>query len=175
MNSLSEFQIRRLEINSIQTSEIHDIAEILNHAIDERANAYLHPIQGNDVLDWFKNYYQSSQAFLICESNQKIVGWGGLSAYRNGREALRYCNEITFYVHRGFRGRGVAQSLLIELEEIVVQDNIKHLVAILLDSNSKSQSLLSKNGFKVWGRLPNIVQFEDAEVSHLYMGKPIST
>jgi L-amino acid N-acyltransferase YncA len=173
MNNLLEFHTRRVDHKSIQTSEVHEIVGILNQAIEERTNAYLHPILASDSLEWFGKYSQSSPAILICESDEKIIGWGSLSAYRSGREALMHCNEITFYVHRDHRRQGVAQFLLDQLEKIAFESMVKHLVVILLDSNSKSESLLAKNGYELWGMLPNIVQFEDSEASHLYMGKHI--
>ena len=45
-----------------------------------------------------------------------------------------------------------------------------YLFAIILDSNQGSIRLLEKYGFKKWGHLPRVADFDGIEVGHLYYG-----
>ncbi|MDJ0928378.1 MAG: hypothetical protein QNJ73_12105 [Gammaproteobacteria bacterium] len=48
--------------------------------------------------------------------------------------------------------------------------NIKTLFAILLDINADSFRILEKFGFRQWGHMPNVADFDGRECGHLYYG-----
>jgi len=48
---------------------------------------------------------------------------------------------------------------------------VKTLFGILLDINVPSVRLLEKFGFKLWGHMPNIADFDGKECGHYIYGK----
>lgn len=64
--------------------------------------------------------------------------------------------------------------MLNEMVKIAKALHITVLIAILLDGNQASIALLKKYGFHEWGRLPQIVQFENSTVDHLIYGRKLS-
>ncbi|MCO4807346.1 GNAT family N-acetyltransferase [Salibacteraceae bacterium] len=147
------------------------IVEIMNHGIEEETNAYVKPFDWVQGSNWFSSLRENATALVVAEINNQIVGWGGLSNYRGGREALSSTKEITFYVHHDFRRMGAASKLILNLEETAMDLNAKHLVAILLDDNEGSRALLEKHQYFVWGLFEAIAEFESGPKGHLYMGK----
>lgn len=149
------------------------VVEIFNQGIEERTNAYLKPLDWIPGADWYKSLRNNAAVLIVCEVNGALAGWASLTDYRSGREALAKTKEITFYVHRDFRNKGVASGMIEYLEEECSTKGYKHLVAILLDSNVASRALLEKHGYFVWGLFEDIAEFEDECLGHLYMGKRI--
>jgi len=93
-----------------------------------------------------------------------------ISPYRPGRQALRYTAEVSYYVDFDHHGRGIASNLLQHMIGLCPSLDIKTLFAIILDSNQGSIRLLEKYGFKKWGHLPRVADFDGIEVGHLYYG-----
>lgn len=147
------------------------IVEIMNQGINEETNAYVQPFDWVQGSNWFASLRENSTALVVAETNNQIVGWGSLSNYRGGREALISTKEITFYVHHDFRRFGAASKLILNLEETARDLKVKHLVAILLDDNAGSRALLEKHNYFVWGLFEAIAEFESGAKGHLYMGK----
>jgi L-amino acid N-acyltransferase YncA len=107
---------------------------------------------------------------LIAECGDSIVGYLTISAYRPGRMALRHTAEVSYYVHFDHHNKGVASRLLQHAIGMVPSLQIKTLFAILIDSNDVSIKLLEKYGFKKWGYMPRVAEFNGIEVGHLYYG-----
>jgi phosphinothricin acetyltransferase len=70
--------------------------------------------------------------------------------------------------------QGIATKLLSQLIETCTQSSFHNLLAILIESNTASKSLLENFGFKEWGRLPNVVESGNQKFDHLYYGKSLS-
>ena len=50
------------------------------------------------------------------------------------------------------------------------RNDIRTLVAIVIEANSASIALLERFGFKKWGALPGVVEFGEKIYDHLYLG-----
>ena len=151
------------------------IIEIMNHGIIENTNAYIKPFDWIEGATWFKNLKNSANCLIVCELDERPVGWASLCDYRGGREALSKVKEITFYVHQDYRNQGVASKLIEYLEDECTHLGVEHLIAILVSQNLASKSLLEKHGYFVWGMIEGIVKFENHSTGHLYMAKHINT
>jgi len=102
-----------------------------------------------------------------------MVGWCSLSPYRPGRKALRTVAEISYYVHRDHRRRGVADAMLTHALNISTWLGFKNLMAILLDRNRASIQLLEKHGFRRRGYLPDIADFNGTICGQFIYGRRI--
>lgn len=146
------------------------VVAIMNAGISERTNAYLHPFDKTEGARWFRSLMENSIQLCVFEHDGEVHGWGSLTPYRSGRGALDKCLEITFYVHPHHRKKGVASAIIDHSHEFASEHEYKHLIAILLDDNHASRSLLEKHGYFIWGLFPEIVHHEDKDRGHLYMG-----
>ena len=99
-----------------------------------------------------------------------MTGWVSLGAYRADRQALIHVGEVSYYVDRESRGRGLGSHLLQHAINVAPAFGLSILVAILLDKNPASIKLLKKFRFSQWGSMPGIAIIEKERTNHLYYG-----
>jgi L-amino acid N-acyltransferase YncA len=147
------------------------ITNIYNQAVAlGSATADISPVTIESRKKWLQEHSPDQYPVYVAETQNIIVGWCSLSAYRPGRMALRHTAEISYYVDENFIGMGVGSAMISHAIENCGQLDIKTLFAIILDINKDSTQILEKFGFEKWGHLPNIADFEGRECGHLYYG-----
>ncbi len=155
-------------------ADLESITEIYNQAILSRfETADMVEFESTDRLDWFLSHQQDIFPIFVYELNNRVVGWISISPYRSGRKALRYTVEISYFVHKDFKRKGIGSKLI---EYIISESkslNFKTLFAIILDKNIASINLLKKFGFVKWGHMPNIADFDGEECGHMYYGRRV--
>lgn len=165
-------------MNNIRSAEIKDldsIVEIYNQAIRHKfATADTIEIEPMSKLKWFNNHNPDNYPVYVYELNNNVVGWLSISPYREGREALRFTVEISYYIHEDFRRQGIGKKLVEYGINKSKKLNYKSLFAIILDKNVASIELLINFGFVKWGHMPNIADFGGVECGHVYYGLRIS-
>jgi len=151
--------------------DIPVITEIYNQAVGlQSATADTSPVSVESRRTWFKEHAPDRYPVFIAESENDVLGWCSLSAYRPGRMALRHTAEISYYIDERFRGQGVGSLLISHAIAQCEQLGIKTLFAIILDVNTDSTLILEKFGFEQWGHLPGVADFDGRECGHLYYG-----
>lgn len=159
---------------NIRLADIDDlpaITEIYNQAIAEGGiTADRVPFQPEQRTEWFESHSREKYPIFIAEKSGKIIGYLYLTAYRPGREALRFTAEVSFYIHYDHHRQGVASALLGDIIKRCPELEIKNLFAILADNNPGSQQILEKFGFERWAHLPNIADFDGVEQGQYYYG-----
>ena len=93
--------------------------------------------------------------------NGKAAGYASLSEYRS-KEAYRSSVELSIYVARAHRGKGVATALMEAILDMARADDRTHLVvSVITDGNEASQRLHDKFGFTFCGIIPEVgMKFE---------------
>ena len=148
------------------------IVDIYNDAVDDRfATADLRPVSVSDQKPWFEAHDPSSFPIYVFEDQGAVRGWCSLSSYRSGREAVLGTAEISYYVGRRSRNRGVGTALVQSAVLSASQLGKRVLFGILLERNQASIRLMQKCGFELWGRLPDVALIDGVLVSHLYYGR----
>jgi phosphinothricin acetyltransferase len=128
------------------------------------------PYSQQEREEWFDSHPPETYPVIIAESAGKVAGYFSFSPYRKRREALKYVAEISYFVSPGWIGKGVGTMMMRYGLSIAPGLGFRTLVAILLGHNRASIALLSKFGFKEWGRMPGIVVFDDRCYDHLFYG-----
>jgi len=150
------------------------IIEIYNQAVSERfRTADTEPVSVSSRRAWFDEHRADTYPIFVHRRQTLIVGWCSLSPYRAGRQALREVAEISYYVHRDWRGRGIGAKLVSHAVQAAPALGLRNLLAILLDVNTPSVRLLQKQGFIQWGHLPMIVNFQGTLCGQYVYGRAL--
>lgn len=159
------------DIRHAEFDDLPDIVRIYNQAVDHRATADLDHVTIDDRVKWFQNHPSDVHPILVATVNDNVVGWISISPHRPGRLALRSVAEVSYYVDYRYHANGLGSQLLAHVVDLCPVLGIKDLFAILLEDNTASIAMLMKFGFVLWGRLPNVAQLDDREVSQVYFGR----
>ncbi len=160
-----------MKIVLAQRKDLDDIVDIYNQAIKAgRCTADTEPFSIDQRIVWFDNHNQKKFPLLVAKDNNELLGYLTISPYREGRKAVQRTAEISYYIHYNHHRKGVATRLMNHALRLCPSLNTKHLIAILVGSNQSSIGLLEKYGFERWGCFPEIVEFGDDRIDHLYYG-----
>lgn len=151
--------------------DLKQINDIYNQVIPyEISTADMVPYTMEERESWFSAYDRSKYPVFVAAGNDLVKGYFSFSPYRPRRLAMRYSTEISYFIHEKHRAKGVGSALMEYAIKSAPGYDFKTLIAILLAHNEGSIRLLEKFGFKEWGRMPGVADFNGRERDHLYYG-----
>ncbi len=151
--------------------DLTSIVTIYNEAIRTRkATGNLWEFSVKERVEWFKKHNQDSFPIYVAELNGDVVGYVNLSEYRPGREAMTKIAEVSFFLKNEHKRIGIGSALLDHVIEDCSRIGKSTLIGFVLDVNFESVKLLTKFGFKEWGRLPSTINIDDKVHDHLIYG-----
>ena len=103
----------------------------------------------------------------IIENN--VIGYFYFSPWRKGRESLKGTAELSFYLAKEKRGKGLGSLILSKSIALAQEKSFHSLLAIILEENERSKHLLEKWGFAIVGKLPNVVNFGTRKAGQLIL------
>ena len=156
-------------IREATAADIPQITAIYNQAIRARCTCDLQEVTEEARLAWLQKHDAETPVFVY-EQNGQVVGYAYLTKYRDGREALQRVGELSYYVDFAVHKQNIGTALSRHAIEAARALGYTHLIAILLAYNAGSTALLIKNGFTLWGMMPEIAQIDGAAHSHAYYG-----
>jgi len=163
-----------MNIRSAEETDYLQIVSIYNHAVDEKfATADTEYITFESREEWFAQHSPQTYPIFVAEEKDQVIGWCSLSPHRPGRKALRTVAEISYYIHKDHRRKGVANSLITHTMKKAKDLGFKNLITILLDLNKTSIYILEKFGFEKWGHLPNIADINGVVCGQFIYGKQL--
>lgn len=101
------------------------------------------------------------------------IGWASLNVF-NAREAYRFVADISVYVERGWRGKGVGGALLEKLIELGRAHGYHKLVLSAFPGNTGGMALYAKSGFRTVGIYREQGQLDGKWVDTIIMEKLLS-
>lgn len=161
-----------MQFRQAKEEDLPRIMEVYNQAVtDCYCTAHLEEVDMAYMENWLKNHLGATATVQVVEVDRKVCGWYSLGPYRPGRQALAHVAEVSYYLHRSCRGRGLGSALMEHALGKASVMGISVLLAILLAKNPASIALLEKHGFERWGSLPGIAHIGEDRVDHLYYGR----
>lgn len=165
---------RLMQLILATRDDFEGIVDIYNQAIRAgRCTADTEVFSLSQRVAWFEHHTPEKFPLIVAKEGDELLGYLTLSPYREGRKAVRYAAEVSYYIHYDHHRKGVGSRLLAHAISLSPSLNIKHLIAILVGSNQASIKLLEKFEFERWGCFPNIVEFSDDKIDHLYYGRSL--
>lgn len=160
-----------MKIRTATENDLEAINNIYNQVIPyEMSTADMEPYTMEERLEWFHAYDRARYPVFVAEGEKETAAYFSFSPYRPRRLAMRYTAEISYFVDEKARARGIASSLMEHAIKVAPAIGFKTLIAILLAHNEASIRLLEKFGFREWGRMPGVADFNGTERDHLYYG-----
>ena len=165
----------KLEVTWPVRNDLEILVNIYNQAIRSGiATGHTKEYTRKTRWQWYRSHDKYNYPIFVMKYDKNIIGYGTLSPYREGRQAMRSIAEVSFFLDKEYQGKGYGKVLLAKIIRDCSRVKIKTLIAILLDVNKKSIGLLKKFGFKKWGHFKDIIEFDDKTCGQLIYGLKVA-
>jgi L-amino acid N-acyltransferase YncA len=159
---------RMISIRNAKPEDLIKINEIYNQAVSEGFTGHTLPLDIKETEDWYVKHSMDTYPVFVAEVENEIAAWLSFSPYRQGRQAFRHTAEISYYLHKQHRRKGIGTFLV---DYALRQAKIYHfnvLMAIVLENNEGSIRLLESAGFSRSAVLPNVAEMNGVKIGHIY-------
>lgn len=139
-----------MKVRQAEAGDAAAIAHIYNQGIEERlATLETSPRSPEERRAWLANR-EARHPVLVAVEGETVTGWASLNQF-NPRPAYDHVADISVYVERAWRGRGVGTLLLGALEERARETGFHKLVLAGFPENEAALALYRRQGFRVVG------------------------
>ena len=143
---MSDFSLREAT-----EADLPAIFAIYNEAVlTNTATWDFEPVPSESWPRWLAEH-QAPYCAIVAVDDADVVGWGSLSAYRP-KPGYRFTVENTVYVRPDWHGKGIGNSLLLELLARARSGGFHSVVAKISGDNEVSIRLHARHGFVEAGR-----------------------
>jgi len=123
------------------------IAAVYNQGIEDRVATFeTQPRSAQDVTAWFDGRHP----IVVGEEGQELIAFAATASYRP-RACFAGIAEVSVYVDRRFRGRGIGRLVLAELLQEAEELGFWKLVSRVFPENQASRALIQSLGFREVG------------------------
>jgi len=165
---------QRVEMRIATENDLPEIVSIYNATIPTRqATADTVEVTVESRLDWFRQHVPDKRPLMVHERDGRVVAWVSFQSFY-GRAAYDHTAEISIYVSREHREKGIGRTLLTEALAMTQQLDIKTVVGFVFSHNVASIRLFRSLGFEEWGKLPDVAEMDGKEFSLSIMGKRVN-
>lgn len=143
-----------IEIRAAAASDLETILAIYNQGIEDRiATLEVEPKTSAYMADWFHSRGER-YSVLVAVHQGTVVGYASLNRY-SPRAAYDGVADLSIYMERTYRGRGIGGQLLQALEAKAVQNGFYKIVLFTFPFNGQGQRLYHKMGYREVGVFVN--------------------
>lgn len=153
------------------------IADIYNDEVEHSAATFdTEPVDLEERRAWLAAHDPVRHPVVVAEVDGDVVGWASLSSWSQ-RCAYARAAEVSVYVHRDHRGRGLGKKLLIDLIERARAADLGVLLArISSGGGPASLRLHTSLGFQRIGTMRRVGEklgkILDVELLDLHLDAP---
>ncbi|WP_442599957.1 arsinothricin resistance N-acetyltransferase ArsN1 family A [Neobacillus sp. D3-1R] len=134
--------------------DIESIRMIYNEGIVDRiATLETETKDYSYMKDWFEKHNGRYQV-IVAEEDDQILGWAALNPYNN-RCAYLGVADLSLYISRESRGKGIGGKLLDAIQTIAEENDFHKIVLFTFPFNQLGQGLYRSRGFREVGIFKN--------------------
>ncbi|MED1017687.1 arsinothricin resistance N-acetyltransferase ArsN1 family A [Bacillus atrophaeus] len=139
-----------VHIRRAKEEDLIAILDIYNQGIRDRiATLETEEKDLKYMSDWFLQR-SDKYAVLTAAIEHEVAGWASLNPYSH-RCAYRGVADLSIYISRSYRGRGIGKALLASIEKEAVDADIHKIVLFTFPFNTLGQGLYSSMGYRQVG------------------------
>lgn len=140
-----------MEIRSATVDDASAIARIYNQGIEDRVATLETALRSpEERAEWLAARGPRHPVIVAVDGCGAVLGWASLNAF-NPRSAYDHVADLSVYVAREQRGRGIGDALLGALEERARAIGYHKLVLAAFPSNVPGMRLYERHGFATVG------------------------
>lgn len=144
-----------MAIREARESDNEAILDIYNDAVlNTTATFDLAPRSPERQRAWFAEH-APPYPVIVWDEDGEVLGWGCISRF-SPRPAYRFAAELSVYVRRTARRRGIGEALLRGLMELGGRHGLHTLIGRITEENEASCRLADKLGFRRTGLLEEV-------------------
>ena len=146
-----------LLIRKIDYSDIELCLSIYNYEVEHGvATLDLAPRTLEEWHEWYNAHSDEHHPIIVGTIDDVVVGYASLSPYRL-KDAFKSTVELSIYIHKDYRGQGVATRLMERILEMAKADTMIHnVVSVITAGNEGSTKLHNRFGFTYCGLTPEV-------------------
>jgi phosphinothricin acetyltransferase len=126
------------------------IATIYNQGIEDRLATLETQLRSPDERRHWMESRGPRHPVIVAEAGGAVVGWGSLNAF-NPRPAYDHVADLSVYIERGWRGRGVGRRLIERLVTLGKEIGYHKIVLAAFPFNDAGMALYERMGFTTVG------------------------
>lgn len=136
-------------------NDASEIAKIYNEGIEDRiATLETNLRKAEDIKEWFNGSSGKYKVIVIEDEEGLVVGWASLNVF-NSRCCYSGVADISIYIKRDMRGKGMGRTLLKYLIDTAKELGFNKLVLSTFDYNETGKKLYKYLGFREVGTYMN--------------------
>ncbi len=165
--------MENIKLRHAKIMDLPFLVEIYNSTIPSRmVTADTEPVSINKRLAWFHEHSHDRRPLWIVEYSGMACGWVSLQSFY-GRPAFDAAAEISIYLHKNYRGKGLGKKIICMVIDECPKLGIETLLAFIFAHNGPSIKLVESCGFEKWGHLPQVAVLDEARRDLLIYGRKI--
>jgi|SRR6185436_15772742 len=144
-----------LQIRATELKDIPSITDIYNDAILNTTATFDTEIKSiEDRVQWFNNHGEKYPV-LSAEMDGKVIGWASLTKWSD-RCAYEKTAEVSVYIHKDYRAKGIGTKLLEHLILEGKKAGIHYMLARISEGNRSSIYIHEIFGFEHIGVMKEV-------------------
>lgn len=138
--------VERAGIRAATVDDLESIHRIYNEGIEDRvATLDSDPKSSDEIAQWW-SAHDGRFNVLVATAAERVIGWTSLNLFSH-RCAHADIADLSVYVDREHRGKGIGYALLARLTADAAGLGFHKIVLHALDSNELGKRLYRKAGF----------------------------
>ena len=139
-----------LQVRAARFGDLPLIQDIHNQGIIDRVATLDTEVRTmTDMQLWFKRH-GPRHPVLVAEVGDSIAGWASLNTF-NPRLAYQYVADLSIYLARPWRGKGLGARLLAPLIPLACELGYHKIVLAAFPTNTAGMRLYERQGFTTVG------------------------
>ncbi|WP_143319987.1 GNAT family N-acetyltransferase [Clostridium sp. HBUAS56010] len=144
-------------IRIAEEKDMPELLDIYNYEIKYGVATFdLNPKTMEERMIWFREHNVENHPLIVAEEEGKVAGYASLSPYRS-KEAYKSTVELSVYIHKDYRRRGIAGRLTKHIIQIAKErEDIHTVISVITGENEASVSFHQRLGFTYCGTMKEV-------------------